>query len=211
MYCTSEQNPRDILTRGIKDEFPSSKLWEKGPDWITDDSRFPNQPSVETTVIFTSAEEQVTKADDTHVNFSTTGIHSVFDVERFSRYKTLLRVTAYVMKFINMCRSKNTDNRYTTSTAKEIHDAEKMWLHSCQSTAYEAERACLETGKRHLPLVSQVRQLQLYLDGEGYIRCGGRIHNAPLAEHARCPYLLPASHHLTRLIIVDAHERHMPA
>ena len=52
-----------------------------------------------------------------------------------------------------------------------------------------------------------VKQFRLFLDSDGYIRCGGRIHNAPVAELAKFPYLLPGKHHLTRLIIQDTHER----
>ena len=36
-----------------------------------------------------------------------------------------------------------------------------------------------------LPLV---RQLRLFLDSNGLLRCGGRIHNAPISELAKFPY-----------------------
>lgn len=52
--------------------------------------------------------------------------------------------------------------------------------------------------------LSLVRQLRLFL-AEGIIRCGGRIHNAPLQESAKFPILLPRNHHLTQLIVEDAH------
>ena len=64
-----------------------------------------------------------------------------------------------------------------------------------RSTIYSPKKAVL------------VKQLCLFLDSDGYIRCGGRIHNAPVAELAKFPYLLPGKHHLTRLIIQDTHER----
>ena len=37
------------------------------------------------------------------------------------------------------------------------------------------------------------------------LRCGGRIHNAPLSEQARFSYLLPSKHHFTNLVILQAH------
>ena len=55
---------------------------------------------------------------------------------------------------------------------------------------------------RHLPLI---RQLRLFLDKDNFIRCGGRIHNAPLSEMTKFPYLLPSKHPLTSLIINMAH------
>ena len=55
------------------------------------------------------------------------------------------------------------------------------------------------------PQVLLVRQLRLFLDTKEYLRCGGRIHNAPLNETTRFPYLLPSKHPLSRLIILDIH------
>ena len=54
-----------------------------------------------------------------------------------------------------------------------------------------------------LPLV---RQLRLYLDHTGLIRCGGRIHNAPLSESAKFPILLPSKDPFTSLLIWHTHK-----
>ena len=126
------------------------------------------------------------------------------DITRYSRYAKLLRVTAYVLRFINNCRRKSYSRKISGLGAQELQGAEKMWLRSCQSITYHDEIANLQSKKGRLPMV---KQLRLFLDSEGYIRCGGKIHNAPVAELAKFPYLLPGKHHLTRLIIQDAHER----
>ena len=46
-----------------------------------------------------------------------------------------------------------------------------------------------------------VRQLRLFIDDRGLLRCGVWIHNASLSELARFPYLLPQNNHLTALIV----------
>ena len=100
-------------------------------------------------------------------------------------------------------------SRVTSSlTTIEIHDAEKRWLKSCQATQFQDEIANMQTNSRNsrLPLV---KQLRLYLDSDGIIRCGGRIHNAPLGYAAKFPYLLPKKHELTKLIVFDAHENQL--
>jgi len=48
-------------------------------------------------------------------------------------------------------------------------------------------------------------QLKLFLDRDNLLRCGGRIHNAPLSELTKFPYLLPSRHPLTVLTIENAH------
>ena len=42
-YCSTDQNPADLLTRGIAaHEYLKSKLWKNGPDWLTDERNFPS-------------------------------------------------------------------------------------------------------------------------------------------------------------------------
>jgi len=48
-----------------------------------------------------------------------------------------------------------------------------------------------------------VRQLRLFLDAEGHLRCGRCIYNAPLSEATKFPYLLPSKHPLSSLIVMD--------
>ncbi|CAC5389702.1 unnamed protein product [Mytilus coruscus] len=59
-----------------------------------------------------------------------------------------------------------------------------------------------QTSKR----LSLVKQLRLFFYLNGTIRCGGRIHNEPLTETARFPYLLPIDPPLTPLAVLDVHE-----
>ena len=55
--------------------------------------------------------------------------------------------------------------------------------------------------------IAIVRQLRLYIDDYGLIRCGGRINNAPVDYDTKFPILLPTKHHLTSLIVNDAHNQ----
>ncbi|XP_052227506.1 uncharacterized protein LOC127842187 [Dreissena polymorpha] len=52
---------------------------------------------------------------------------------------------------------------------------------------------------------SIIKQLRLYIDDDGCIRCGGRIHNARIPADTGFPYLPPTRSHFTTLIIRDAH------
>ncbi len=56
---------------------------------------------------------------------------------------------------------------------------------------------------RWTPLVTQ---LDLYIDSNYLIRCGGRLLNADIPNAARNPVLLPKTSELTRLIISYYHE-----
>ena len=80
-----------------------------------------------------------------------------------------------------------------------------LWIKDCQMMTYWKEVSCLQSksnGSKQLPLI---RQLQLFLDDNGFIRCSGMIHNAPLSQLANFPYLLPPRHPFTALIIYSTH------
>jgi hypothetical protein len=68
---------------------------------------------------------------------------------------------------------------------------------------YQAEIEDTNSKRNKFPLC---RQHQLFLDN-GILKCRGRIHNAPLDELAKFPYLPQAKHPFTKLVVNDAHSR----
>ena len=49
------------------------------------------------------------------------------------------------------------------------------------------------------------RQLRLFQDEDHLLRCGGRIHNAPISKTAKFPILLPPKHMFTVLVVQSVH------
>ena len=119
----------------------------------------------------------------------TDGIHILIDLSAYSNYTKLIDVTAYVLRFIHNSREKLFKLTGPLSPS-ELSIANLRWVGNAQHRGFPEETSSLQSSNRssRLPLV---RQLQLYLDHTGLIRCGGRIHNAPLSESAKFPYLLP--------------------
>ena len=74
-------------------------------------------------------------------------------------------------------------------TPQEYGDAQIKWIrHSQQQVYYKEITNLTAKSTSHLTLV---RQIRLFLDDNKVIRCGGKIHNAPVSELTRFPYLLP--------------------
>ena len=113
-----------------------------------------------------------------------------------------LAVTAYMFRFIT--NSKKPKQKRVTGplTPSEQHIALTTWVKQCQEEIYSRELMSLTNSTKRLPLV---RQLRLFVDKEHLLRCGGRIHNAPLSETAKFPLLIPPKHWLTSLIIHSVH------
>jgi len=134
----------------------------------------------------------------------TTGLHHTISVSNYSTLSHLLATMAYVRRFIfNLC---NPGCKLTGPLSDtELNNARTAWVTDCQREVYWKELSSLTSttqSKKRPPLV---RQLHLFHDKEGMIRCGGRIHNAPLTELARFPYLIPPKHPFTALVVLSVH------
>ena len=135
-----------------------------------------------------------------------TGLHQIITLTDYSSLNRLLAVTAYVYRFANkLHRAK--PNLIGPLTAEELKSAQLKWIRNCQQRVYPKKMSSAKPKPGHYKasMPPLVRQLRLFVDDAGLLRCGGRIHNAPLSELAKFPYLLPQNNHLTELIVYNVH------
>ena len=205
-YCHTDDNAADLLTRGISStQLQSSTLWSHGPPWLLSQSNWPTwSPAIVIHVQTNDEEVEPTlPATDAPVTLKP-GLGQIIDITRYSKLTKLLRVTAYVLRFItNIKRTLPKLSGHLTPT--ELSYAQVLWIKSVQQHSFCNEIANLQFKASRLPLI---RQLRLHLNNEGIICCGGRIHNTPVSQQVKFPYLLPQKHWLTELIIQDIHQRH---
>ena len=129
-------------------------------------------------------------------------VSQVIDCSNFSSLKKLLRVTAYVLRFIRRLRSKEDDIPTTKElNASEIRHAETCWIKGVQMETYEHEIQQIQLGGT-TPLV---KQFNLFIDENKILCCEGRIHHSTVAETAKRPILLPTKHHFTNLVVHESH------
>ena len=80
-----------------------------------------------------------------------------------------------------------------------------MWIGHIQQSAYGHVFSDIKKNKKN----DLIRQLQLFVDITGLLRCNARIENSnTLSEAAKFPLLLPR-HALTSLVIRQAHVEQM--
>ncbi|XP_077869720.1 uncharacterized protein LOC144361784 [Saccoglossus kowalevskii] len=114
------------------------------------------------------------------------GVHNIVDINNYNKPDKLLRITVYVLRFVNKLKRSSNNNNVQLSP-EEINMAEKKWVTDLQRTNYGDVVHSL-----------QIRdQLNLFLDNEDTLRCGSRIHNAPLDFVTKFPALLPPHHKFT--------------
>ena len=195
------------MTRGISaKQLKSSKLWLHGPSWLTYIEQWPTWSPSDVVHLQNIAIEDAQETNNRPPTnpAETCGIHAVFDVSRYSRLTKLLTVTVYVHRFGHNMKHPS-DKVIGPITAKELSDTTMLWIKASQQLEYFEEITNLTSKSPKRTLL--VRQLRLFLDSRGFLRCGGRIHNAAISELAKFPYLLSPKHHITRLIVYATHER----
>ncbi|XP_065911194.1 uncharacterized protein [Dysidea avara] len=206
-YCPTAENPADLLSRGTTiDALMSSSLWNHGPKWLPDPSEWPSPQllPIPPLVLAAAVETEFVPSKPT---LPDTGLHCVISIKRYSTLRKLLAVTAYVIRFTDSLRAPADQRRIGPISAEEYAMARLRWLKDTQQSVYDKEIDNLQqlTRRSKTPRLLLVRQLRLLIDAKGFLRCGGRIHNAPLSDLTKFPYLLPAKHPFSRLIIWDIH------
>ena len=134
-------------------------------------------------------------ANATHIqSTSQHGLHRIIDLSKHTNLSKLIRCTAYILRFVNYITKKNPP-QFGPLTTRENEEAERKWIQNCQALTYDEEIVNLQSkNASRLPLV---RQLRLFIDKNGHLRCGGRIHNAPVNESTKFPCFLPSKHPFT--------------
>ena len=203
-HCPGAENPADLPSRGMTaTELSVSRLWNRGPTWLVSeqcDSMCANA-TIDNMPVDCLAEMKCS-SEVTHMLMISdlVGSEDVIQCERFSSLGRLLSVTAYVLKFINSL--KRAIAHHTASgedlplTTKEMNEAELLLIHIAQSHLIQ---------DKHFSMWR--RQFDMYLDDEKVWRCRGRLHHADIPTSARHPVMLPRDHHLTRLVVLNAHTK----
>lgn len=204
-HVSGEQNPADCASRGLfPHELVNHHLWWNGPHWLRSaPSDWPRQTELppndsETEIVKTCHLTAVGTKDP------------LLPLDRFSSYSKLVRVTAWVMRFINNCRASRRSSQVTQLTSslcvQEIVSAENYWISYSQKDCFSAEVESI-MAKETVPSSSPLMSLHPFLDSNGILRVSGREQKSKLAYSAMHPVILSGKHPLTKLIIRSEHLR----
>uniref|UniRef100_A0A1B0DAL3 DUF5641 domain-containing protein n=1 Tax=Phlebotomus papatasi TaxID=29031 RepID=A0A1B0DAL3_PHLPP len=123
-------------------------------------------------------------------------------------WKKLVRVVAYLRRFTSNCFGPPEQRTTGPLKSNEIFDATRQILHLVQAEVFPLETRLLKAGKS-LPHSSNLLSLNVFYDEGGLIRVGGRLDHSNLPSEAKHQILLPSKHHVTNLIIDEAHKQTM--
>ncbi|XP_045206117.2 uncharacterized protein LOC123558303 [Mercenaria mercenaria] len=215
-YVPSKENPADINSRGSTlKSLIENQLWWHGPDWLSkhenewlkdsydsEDSNCNVNKHYESeikrgkTKNVNESELVSVNSNDSSSTIAPVGI----DITRFSSFTKLLRVTVLCFRFIQRLKKKSCDTGCIKSA--ELEGAERKWLLHIQENYYKEVFDAIKSNKPN----NLQKQLDLYIDETGLLRCKGRLEHSGLSQGARQPILLPKKDTFTRLLVESTHK-----
>ena len=200
-HCDGKDNPADYPTRGMTvDQLQNSHLWMHGPVWLSNVT-FGHATTDELPIPPPDCLQEEVKSLHSNPIIDVPGLSKVIPLNNFNTLKRLIHITSYVYWFVN-----NITQKGKVSHLDMLNYAEQQWIKDQQRQYYGNVILYLE-GKTARPSSSIARQLDLFIDDHGVIRCSGRFQYANLPYNVKHPILLPKDSPLTTLIIKDKHTR----
>ena len=213
-YCPGKLNPSDMPSRGLGvKELVNTTLWWNGPNFIAKAKvSMPTIPDADFTI---EAQTELAKSQPTLTHtlavlelHNLTGLDKLIDPNLYSSLDSLLRITAYVLRFVDTLRKcsnlEGRDRSDLSVTAYEINKSEMVWIRAVQQSSFKGEIQFLLKPAGAHPLL--VGQFALFIDDDQLVKCRGRIGNSQLPVVSKNPVLLPSKHPFVTLLIRRAHE-----
>ena len=205
-----EKNPADLLTRGVAD--PSELMqtntngvsWFMGPGFLKEEEE--KWPATTIGPLDPNDPELRKKSVLVGLGFVE---KNTIDPGRFSTWTKLVRVHAWVRRFIKNFTAKHLSKSDFTSgdlSVSEIEASEREVVRLVQNDSFSNEIHTLKSGEA-VPLKNKISPLSPFVDSAGMLRVGGRIKNAPIPASAKHQPILPKEHPVTKLIIIHDHRR----
>lgn len=235
-HVPGTENPADLLSRGISAmELKHSTLWWNGPKWLQLSQSEWQQPVVTALTSEELAAEKkeskpaligLVKSDSLNC-FCVEGSNGTQEplVNRRSTLDSILRVTSFVIRFVNMlkCKVKEAKDKavhstvstrktvlnttgISTPTPEERDEALLYWIGVAQKCYYSQEIRALNKAVE-LPATSQLRHFAPFIDQKGLIHVGGRLENMEATYEYKHQIFVPPESAIGKLLIRNAHLR----
>ncbi|VEN60332.1 unnamed protein product [Callosobruchus maculatus] len=199
-HVLSEDNPADILSRGTTVELLNNcQLWWHGPFWFSDkDLKYYNEP-------FHNDVDIPEKRNMVVLTAYSENNDILELINKFSNLNKIIRIVAYVQRFLNKIKHKNKDNLSPVFSPVEIDDALTCLIIQVQKSCFPEEYHALINNKE-LKNSSKLLSLRPFIK-DRVMRVGGRLRNANKQYDKKYPIILPKGHRLTYLILRNEHVR----
>ncbi|UYV74134.1 hypothetical protein LAZ67_11002214 [Cordylochernes scorpioides] len=203
-YVSTKDNPADCASRGItSSELVNHSLWWNGPDWLSNSNLQDPLP-----ITYELPKEVCHEKRKTVpiVHFTTCPILDF--ILKFSTFRKLSRVTAWLLRFIHNARHSSDKIKHKELSSNELDNSIRTLIQIIQSSEFKTEIQCCNQSKV-LPSNSKLLSLNPFIDSSGILRVGGRLRKSNLQFNEKHPIILPHNHFVTELIVQQFHVEHL--
>ncbi|KAI2646413.1 Pro-Pol polyprotein [Labeo rohita] len=198
-YVPTDKNPADGASRGRTVSELLESDWFSGPAflWEREICMFENG-----TTDLTIGDPEIRQAQtlQTSVLPSSEPLSIADRLIKFSSWSRAIRAVARLVRRAKQIKSNK------LSTVSEQQNAEHVIIKDLQKQAYGKEIEHLKKGKQ-LTKGNKLYQLDVFMDSNGIVKVGGRLHHSTLCDSLKHPIVIPKEHHVTKLIIAHHHEK----
>ncbi|KAI4884818.1 hypothetical protein NFI96_007752, partial [Prochilodus magdalenae] len=203
-YVASEHNPADHASRGLFVRELVDSSWFTGPRflWQTELPKAEEIKGIE--IVDGDPELKRVLVNATKVKEKKSLSERL---QKFSDWKRLVKAIARLKHCAR--HAKGLEEKSTESTTlAERNDAELFIIRIVQEEVFSDEIKSLKQKKEvNLNQSTKLFKLNPFIDDNGILRVGGRLHQAALHPHVKHPAILPKGHHVSRLLIKYYHEK----
>ncbi|XP_062713555.1 uncharacterized protein LOC134290427 [Aedes albopictus] len=207
-WIPTKQNVADEGTKWARaPDLSADSRWFRGPDFLWSGKHdWPISPSF----------QNVTNEElRPHLLMHEKSKEPVIIPQNFSKWTPLLRTTAYVFRYFdNLRRSTKKEERAEGALSRqELTKAENSLFRLAQTDEYAEEITRLSVKRnddRELRRINRSNPLfrNAFIDENEVVRVHGRTRACEFIDRdAAEPIILPRCHHVTKLLILDTHER----
>jgi len=197
-HVRTDENPADILSRGVTpSELQDKVLWWNGPHWLAEDE----SQWVQYTIPLIPEDQIPEKRPIKLALVTVNHLDNLF--KAYSSWRRLVSAVAWISRFIRYLKAKKKVRDPKFLTVPELKEAEMIILRQVQAECFGREITTLERQNEVLRS-SKIKSLCPFLEN-GMLLVGGRLENAAIPIQQKHPIVLPADHHVTRLIFQDRH------
>lgn len=205
-HVRTSENPADVITRGLTPQkLIDSSIWWNGPPWLIQDTHEWKTAEV------TMNEQDLPEQRPLKLALAVTMVATSWLLEQYSEWNKLIRITAYVFRFVQNLKSSRTDILSRTKgnlTTEELSRSKYHWIKVSQMQGFPNEINALKLNTT-VHRSSCLKTLSPFLDEDGLIRVGGRLAYAPISNARKHPIVLPSDHKVTRLIFEGYHHEQL--
>ncbi|GFW81638.1 integrase catalytic domain-containing protein [Trichonephila clavipes] len=191
-YVPGNMNIADLLSRGCSPRLMLSSRWWEGPSWLKQNSEYWPDGEISCEPQEVNVERKKTK--NTNVDLANDAPPLL--ICNVSNYDKMLRVFAWILRFVNNCRKDYNKCKEHELSVAEIENSEKQLIRLTQTY--------------YLPDVESLKFVT-FIDNDNILRVKSKITERNDESSFLYPILLPDKCEFTKLLIRSVHKKNCHA